>query len=115
MASPIADSAADIASMQNTKICPTMSSSKTPNITKVKFKDISVSSTDISVIKKFFLLRATPRMPRMNIAHVRDSISYIASDIKLLSAPGFEPNISATGNELSTFCYNKSSCILKKQ
>ena len=63
MAKPIADSVAAIVKINNTKICPTMSSKYIEKVAKFKFTASNKSSIDIIIIKIFFRFKTIPTNP----------------------------------------------------
>ena len=63
MDNPMADSAAATTRTYNEKTCPIISSNKTVEIIKQKFRDKSINSMDISNIIRFLRLTTIPKIP----------------------------------------------------
>lgn len=66
MDNPIEDSVADNAKMNNTKICPVISSRYKEKVIKLTLTDNNKSSSDIIVFNIFPLFKTNPSIPIWN-------------------------------------------------
>lgn len=73
IARPMAASAPAKVSVYRIKTCPSISSSKTENMAKLKLTASNINSIDTKIIIIFFLVINIPKIPKKNIINEKNN------------------------------------------